>query len=191
MFEQSSKKNTEITLVVFPNLAEFLAVDTRASLPGRPMVHSLDLMDVAGPGFAESLEEEFNRLVRDREPGFIGLMGVPGKVEELVRNRFVRNVLDLITQDTDKQTAGESTSVGVLFFTGALLRIEREQVRELADDLFGERLSVSLLNDLSGMIADLRERQVEVESQNTKSFLGGLISGQGGPYATLWERRDD
>ena len=41
------------------------------------------------------------------------------------------------------------------------------------------------------MIAGLRERQVEAEQATTKSFLGGLISGQGGPYATLWERQQD
>ena len=191
MFEQTSKKNTEITLIVFPNLVEFLAVDTRSQLPGRPMVHSLDLSDVTGSHFADSLENEFSSIVRDREGGFIGLMGIPSKVEDLVRTRAIRNVIDLISQDAGEQGQGEATSVGVLFFTGALLRIDREQVKQLADDLFGERLSFSLLNDLSDMIAGLMESQLEAEQQTTKSFLGGLISGQGGPYATLWERRQD
>ena len=191
MFEQSSKKNTDITLIVFPNLAEFLAVDTRSQLPGRPMVHSLDLSDVTGSHFADSLENEFSSIVRDREGGFVGLMGIPSKVEDLVRTRAIRNVIDLISQDAGEQGQGEATSVGVLFFTGALLRIDREQVKQLADDLFGERLSFSLLNDLSDMIAGLMESQLEAEQQTTKSFLGGLISGQGGPYATLWERRQD
>ena len=191
MFEQSSKKNTEITLIVFPNLAEFLAVDTRSQLPGRPMVHSLDLSDVTGPHFADSLENEFSSIVREREGGFIGLMGIPSKVEDLVRNRAIRNVLDMISQDAGEQPQGEAASVGVLFFTGALLRIEQEQVKQLVDDLFGERLSVSLLNDLSDMISGLMESQIEAEQATTKSFLGGLISGKGGPYATLWERQQD
>ena len=191
MFEQSSKKNTEITLIVFPNLAEFLAVDTRSQLPGRPMVHSLDLTDVTGSHFADSLENEFSSIVREREGGFIGLMGIPSKVEELVRTRAIRNVLDLISQDAGEQTKREAASVGVLFFTGALLRIDREQVKQLADDLFGERLSISLLNDLSDMIAGLMESQLEAEQENTKSLLSGLISGRGGPYATLWERQQD
>ena len=191
MFEQTSKKNTEITLIVFPNLAEFLAVDTRPQLPGRPMVHSLDLSDVTGSHFADSLENEFSSIVREREGGFIGLMGIPSKVEDLVRTRAIRNVLDLISQDTGEQTKGEAASVGVLFFTGALLRIDRDQVKQLVDDLFGERLSVSLLNDLSDMIVGLMESQLEAEQENTKSFLGGLISGRGGPYATLWERQQD
>ncbi len=191
MFEQSSKGNTDITLVVFPNLAEFLAVDTRAKLPGRPMLHSLDLADVAGPGFADSLEDEFNRIVREREAGFVGLMGIPGKVEDLVRNRAIRNMLDLVSQDTDEVTKGEAASVGVLFFTGALLRIDGEQVRELADDLFGKRLPAGLLNDLSEMIVDLMTKQSDAEAQTTKSFLGGMINGKGGTYATLWERRKD
>ncbi len=191
MFEQTSKKNTQITLIVFPNLAEFLAVDTRSQLPGRPMVHSLDLSDVAGSHFADSLENEFSSIVRDRERGFIGLMGIPSKVEELVRTRAIRNVIDLISQDTGDQGQGEAASVGVLFFTGALLRIDREQVKQLAGDLFGERLSVSLLNDLSDMIAGLVESQLESEQETTKAFLGGLISGKGGPYATLWERQQD
>ena len=191
MFDQSSKGNTDITLVVFPNLAEFLAVDTRDKLPGRPMLHSLDLADVAGPGFADSLEDGFNRIVRDREAGFVGLMGIPGKVEELARNQMMSNMMDLITQDTEQPAKGESTSVGVLFFTGALLRIDGEQVRELANDLFGERLPAGLMNDLSEMIVDLMTKQSEAESRSTKMSLGGMISGKGGPYATLWERRKD
>ena len=100
-------------------------------------------------------------------------------------------MLELISQDTNEQLPRQAASVGVLFFTGALLRIDRQQVRELADDLFGERLSTSLLNDLSGMIINLMERQLAAEQQSTKSFLDGLISGRGGPYATLWEKRED
>ena len=178
-------------MIVFPNLAEFLAVDTRPQLPGRPTIHSLDLADVAGSDFANSIEEDFSRIVRRRETGFLGLMGIPAKVENLVRTRAIRYMLELISQDTNEQLPRQAASVGVLFFTGALLRIDRQQVRELADDLFGERLSTSLLNDLSGMIINLMERQLAAEQQSTKSFLDGLISGRGGPYATLWEKRED
>jgi hypothetical protein len=191
MFNQSYKKNTEITLVVFPNLNEFVAVDTRSQLRARPIIHSLDLADIAGSDFANSLEEEFSSIVRRRETGFLGLMGIPGKVENLVRTRAIRNMLKLISQDTDEQVPGEAASVGILFFTGPLLRIDRSQVRELADELFGERLSTSLLNDLSEVIVGLMERQIAAEQETTKSFLGGLISGRGGPYATLWEKRED
>ena len=141
-------------MVVFPNLNEFVAVDTRSQLRARPIIHSLDLADIAGSDFANSLEEEFSSIVRRRETGFLGLMGIPRKVENLVRTRAIRNLLELISQDTDEQVPGEAASVGILFFTGPLLRIDRPQVRELADELFGERLSVSLLNDLSEMIVE-------------------------------------
>ena len=191
MFNQSSNKNTEITLVVFPNLAEFVAVDTRSQLQGRPMIHSLDLTDVAGGDFADALEEEFSRAVRRREKGFLGLIGIPGKVEDLVRTHAIRNILGLISQDVDKQALGKAASVGVLFFAGGLLRIDRQQVRQIADDLFGERLSRSQLDDLSGMLFDLIGRQRAAEQESTKLNLGALISGQGGPYATLWEKRED
>ena len=191
MFEQTSKKNTEITLIVFPNLSEFLAVDARSQLPGRPMVHSLDLSDVTGSHFADSIENEFSIMVRERERGFIGLMGIPSKVEDMVRTRLIRNVIDLISQDAGEQGQGEEAGVGVLFFTGPLLRIDAEQVKQLAEDLFGERLPVSLKKDLSDMIWGLMESQLEAEQATAKSFLGELISGKGGPYATLWERQQD
>lgn len=191
MFEQTFKKNTEVTLILFPNLSEFLAVDARPQLPGRPMVHSLDLSDVTGSHFADSLENEFSSLVRERERGFIGLMGIPSKVEDLVRTRLVRNVIELISQDAGEQGQGETASVGVLFFTGPLLRIDAEQVKRLAEELFGERLPASLKKDLSDMIAGLMESQLEAGQATAKSFLGGLISGKGGPYATLWERQQD
>ncbi len=151
------------------------------------MIHSLDLTDVAGGDFADALEEEFSRAVRRREKGFLGLVGIPGKVEDQVRTHAIRNILGLISQDVNEQAPGEAASVGVPFFAGSLLRIDRQQVRQIAGDLFGERLSGNQLDDLSAIIFDLIGRQRAAEQESTKLNLGALINGKGGPYATLWE----
>ncbi len=191
MFESQENKNTDVTLCIFPNLADFVAVDARSDLPGRPLIRTLSISEISGEDFARGLENDLQQLIREQIPAFLGLMGLPKKVEELVRAHALKSVAELINREAPWQSTADIGSIGVLFFTGRLLHLEAGHFRQLAGELFEGRLSDTQLDDLIEMLEKLIERQRAAENQTSRPDVEQMISGRGGQYVTLWESGKD
>ena len=130
--------------------------------------------------------EEFIRVDHAGERGAIKIY----EGQLLALNTFVKdNSLKKIVEELGIDNTDHTSSVGILFFVGALLTFEENQLREAINGLFGTRLSQSLLDQLSDQLIYLANQERQAVKEKTKKDLAALITGKRGSYLTLWESK--
>lgn len=187
MFESNREKNAEITLCIFPHLKEFLAIDARDILPEGPVVRSLTIDQVLDEEFMAGVEADFSKIMRREDLGFLGLMGMPQEIEALIRTHALRKVVEYLTEGLEEASSETVGSVGVLFFTGQMLNLERDQFEQATRELFGQHLTPGQIDELVEKLDELIDAERAAEKAVNKSDIARLITGDGGPYVTIWE----
>jgi hypothetical protein len=186
MFD-SERGNADITLCIFPHLREFIAIDARKDRIGGPAVLSLSISNILGEEFYSNVEQDFSKLIRRHDIGFLELMGVPQQVEAIVRANSLKRIIAELGINTNENSGDPAGTVGVLFFSGSLLAFESAQLKEATSELFGKKLSPDSLEQLNEQLSDLMEKERNSIADTSQQDLAGLISGKGGPYVTIWE----
>ena len=92
MFD-SDRKSADITLCIFPHLREFIAIDARKDRPGGPAVLNLSISNLLGEDFYSKVEQDFSKLIRRHDVGFLELMGIPQQVEAVVRANSLKRII--------------------------------------------------------------------------------------------------
>lgn len=187
MMFDSERGNADITLCIFPHLREFIAVDARENRSGGPSVLSLSISNILGEDFYTRVEQDFSKLLRRHDIGFLELMSIPQQVEAIVRANSLKRIIAELGINISEGSGDSAGTVGVLFFAGSLLAFEHGQLREATRELFGKKLSPHSLEQLNDQLLDLMEKERQSISDTSNQDLAGLISGKSGPYVTLWE----
>ncbi len=180
-----NNSDTDITLCMFPHLREFIAIDARDDRTGGAAILSLSISNIFQEDFFKTIEKDFSQLIRRDQIGFLDLMTIPQQVE----NSIKANALKKIVEELGIDNTDHTSSVGILFFVGALLTFEENQLREAINGLFGTRLSQSLLDQLSDQLIYLANQERQAVKEKTKKDLAALITGKRGSYLTLWESK--
>ncbi len=188
MFEARREQESPITLCIFPHQDEFLAIDTRPGLPGRPLVKTLTHEALRSGEFFRRMEGDFSKLLRRQNVGFLGMIAMPQEVEGLMRSHALRRVMELLNADTPGADAAEPGGVGLLLFNGQLLTVPEDQLKEIVKDMFDDRLTPGQINSLHSTLWGLAKKERDAETAATKAELSRLITGEGGPYVTIWGR---
>jgi hypothetical protein len=186
MFD-SDRGSADITLCIFPHLREFIAIDARSDRAGGPALLNLSISNVLGEEFFASVEQDFSKLIRRHDIGFLELMSIPQQVEAVVRTNSLERIIAELGINEPDESKDPTNTVGVLFFAGALLAFETLQLREAMSELFGKKLSPMVLDQLQEQLLDFMEKERKSISDTTQQDLAGLISGKSGPYVTIWE----
>ena len=186
MFD-SDRKNADITLCIFPHLREFIAIDARQDRPGGPAVLNISISNILVEDFYSKMEQDFSKLIRRHDVGFLELMGIPQQVEAVVRANSLKRIISELGINTDPASNDLGGSVGVLFFSCSLLAFEKPQLHEATRELFGGRLTQLTIEQLNDQLFSLMKKERESIKDTTQQDLAGLISGKSGPYVTLWE----
>ncbi len=186
MFD-SGRGNADIMLCIFPHLREFIAIDARENRPGGPVVLSLSISNILGEDFYTKVEQDFSKLIRRHDIGFLELMGIPQQVEAVVRANSLKRIIAELGISVPEGSNEPGGTVGVLFFAGSLLALDVEQLREATRELFGRKLSPHNIEQLNEQLFGLVEKERKSIRDATQHDLAGLISGESGPYVTIWE----
>jgi hypothetical protein len=186
MFD-SNRGNADITLCIFPHLREFIAIDARKNRAGGPAVLSLSISNILGEEFYSKVEQDFSKLIRRHDIGFLELMSIPQQVEAVVRANSLKRIIAELGINVDEGSQDPGGTVGVLFFAGSLLSFEIEQLREATNELFGRKLSPTSMDQLNEQLFELMEKERASILNTSQQDLAGLISGESGPYVTIWE----
>ena len=186
MFDSDSK-SADITLCIFPHLREFIAIDARKDRPGGPAVLNLSISNILSEDFYTKVEQDFSKMIRRHDVGFLELMGIPQQVEAVVRANSLKRIIAELGINIDPASNDSRGSIGVLFFSGSLLAFDKPQLYEATKDLFASRLTQHSLKQLNDQVFTLMEKERESIIDTTQQDLAGLISGKSGPYVTLWE----
>ena len=187
MFEASNKREASITLCLFPHLGEFIAVDSRKSLPDGPAVHVLSFESIFTDEFRTSLESGFSALIRKDGVGLMDMIGLPQEVEGLVRTESMKRVIKNLNHAAGVPEAGLGGGVGVLFFARGLLSIAQDQLEAAMQDLFGDQLTDSQLARLHRELGRLISSEREAEDRIREREMAHLITGEPGQFLTLWQ----
>ena len=179
--------DADITLCIFPHLREFIAIDARGNRVGGPAVLSLSISNLLGEDFYSDVELDFSKLLRRHDIGFLELMSIPQQVETIVRANSLKRIVSELGINTSKDPQDPGGTVGVLFFSGPLLSFDLDKLREIIRELFGQKLSPQVVEQLNDQLFRLMEKERKSINDTSKQDLKGLISGESGPYVTLWE----
>ncbi len=191
MFEASNRREASITLCLFPHLAEFIAVDTRSSLPDGAAVHIMAFEDVFTEEFQASVEAGFSALLRKEGVGLIEMIGLPQEVETLVRAESMKRIIKRLNHAANIQSTDLDGGIGVLFFARGLLSIEKDQLEAAVDDLFGHMLTDSQMSRLQNELERLIDEERAEDDKIKERELAQLITGEPGSFVTLWQNGGD
>ena len=183
-------KSSTLTLCIFPHLREFVVVDARPGLPGRPRLSTVRTDAVLDRDFYAGVEAEFGALLHQSTNPFLALMSISQEVEGLVRTHVLRAILSEVNSDLGQGASEMQGSVAVLFFTGPLLTMSGSEVARAARELFDEVLPPHLIEACVEQMCRLAGQEREAEAASSRTDLPGLIRGEGDRYVTLWESRE-
>lgn len=178
-------QQADLTFCFFPHLKDFLVIDTRADLPNGPAVHELNADEVYNDRFYRDLEAGFSDLLRDREEPFATLMALSVHVEEMMRERGMEALLEVVARTFP---IGKPPQIAIVVFAGPLLNADEGQVRDALERLFPKgalgALSAPTSQKLLSLLARERER---TQQRQREQVQRGLLQGNEG-FLTLWQR---
>lgn len=190
VFGPDDQRVAELTLCFFPHLSEFVVVDARARLPGRPKVIVLRAADVLNSDFYQRVEADFSQLLHRPEQPFLHLMGLPQEVEGLVRMHGLRAILERLGDAVGGKAEELNSTVAVFFCAGPFLTLEGDRMRKAIRNMFGTQLSGEPLEACVEALVRLADQERAVQDQTPSADLSGLIRGDNDRYATLWQNSD-
>ena len=190
MFNAGPERKADITLCLFPHLREFVAVDLRDSLPDGPAVRLLSFDDIFNEDFVGGVESGFSKLIRRGNLGLAEMMSMPQEVENLIRAESLKVVVKRLNGPNGDASAPVG-GVGILFFARGLLGIHREQLSAALTELFGDELDAPRMETLETELVRLIKAEKMAEERSRNGDLARLITGEGGPFLTLWQAGKD
>lgn len=190
VFGPDDQRTAELTLCFFPHLKEFVVVDARAGLPGRPRVIALRADEVLNKDFYQRVEADFSQLLHRTEQPFLQLMGLPQEVEGLVRMHGLRAILERLGDAPGGKAEELNSTVAVFFCTGPFLSLEGDRLRKAIKNMFAAQLKGEALDACAETLAGLADQERAALDQAPAADLSGLIRGDNERYATLWQNAD-
>jgi len=191
MNRPENENNACITLCIFPHLKDFVVIDARGDLPGRPAILSLQVGDILEEKFFAGIEGEFSALLRKSDKPFLRLIGIPQEVENLIRTNSLKAILERLNKDLPDQPTDSLASIALLFFTGPILSMDQNQLHLAGKELFGEQLSDELMQEAIDVLSSLASDERAAEASSSMANIGDLITGESGAFATIWEKGQD
>ena len=114
-------------------------------------------------------------------------MGIPQQVAAVVRANSLKRIIAELGINIPESSNEPGGTVGVLFFAGSLLALEGPLLSEAMQELFGSKLAPHAREQLIEQLLELMEQERKSIGDASAQDIANLISGKGGPYATIWE----
>ncbi|MSQ41006.1 MAG: hypothetical protein EXR55_04990 [Dehalococcoidia bacterium] len=176
-----------LALCICPHLKEFLAIDQRKELAGRPLVRLLSADAVFDEEFSRQVEEQFSCALRERTRPFITLMALPQVVEVLVRSSSLAAILRALDQGNPATT---TPKVAVLLFNGETLSLNEEELAQTLREVLGADADPEIVITAQRRLTQLLAQEQQHERQVQQDWLRRVIGGSAGDFFTLWKQPD-
>ena len=175
----------DITLAIFPNLREFMVVDTRQS---RARVDTMYTDSIFNDEYYRAVEDEFRTLLREGgDRPFLHLMNLPNQVDEILRGIAMNFILDRLGVNFhDEDNLPE---VVVFVISGPTLAIPEEQVVEGFSEMLADRLDPAELDHWKQTLAKLIRSESEAFPP-TNDVLGESMTGESLDPYYIWQNRN-
>jgi hypothetical protein len=118
-------------------------------------------------------------------------MGIPQEVEGLIRTSSLKAIMERLNSDLTEEQPEPTGSISVLFFTGALLGMDSQQLGRAGQELFGDQLNDEMMGEVIEKLSALVREERASEVSSSRADLRGLITGESRAFVTLWEQEQD
>ena len=173
----------DIALCICPHLREFLVIDQRKQLPGRPLVQVFATDTVLDEQFYREVEKEFSYALREGQRPFTTLMALPQVVQVLLRHHSLAAILRAMDSDFT-----DAPRVAVLLFSGDNLTQDDQELTQTIRDLLGDTAEEETVALAKEHLSRLLTQEQAFEHQVEQDWLRKVIKGSTGDFFTLWEQ---
>lgn len=179
-----SLKEAEVHFFIFPHLKDFLVIDVRKDLPGRPRVYTSSAQKIFSEEFYRRLEERFSFLLRRQEQPFADLMSLPQDVETTIRDGVLEQMLSEINVDDPGVSIPR---ISILLCGPWVLNLSPQLMAETMESLFDaepeQSLFLSATNEMERLI---KQERIQSEASEQRRMRHAIL-GENADFLTLWE----
>lgn len=177
----------DVNICIFPHLAEFMVVDSRATVPGGPRTHLLATEQVLDPQFFGEVEDSIRDLIREMDHTFNGLSQLPQQVDDAVREHALHAILRSIGDGATLQSEDDA-DVSVFLGVGRALSMGAEQVDETVRAMLGNDAEDPQLAYCSSEMQRLLDEERGQAKAEEHDLAERAVYGDGEYYFTIWSR---
>lgn len=185
-FGADPEQDAVVSICIFPHLQDFIIIDIRREIPGRPRVRLLNTEKVLTDKFYSEVESSFSQLLRQKEQPFAKLLALPTHIESVVREGSIRALLEMINEDVPEASVPQ---IAIFLFAGPALNMNAAQLTETVRHIFSRELDVEIVRESVQLLEKLLAQERELLQDQEKEDLKQMIKGQSSDYFTLWENR--
>ena len=180
-----SSEPADINLCIFLHLKEFLVIDRRD--PGASIFH-LDSTTIFDESFISKVEEGFASILREPcEHPFVQFMDLPLRLEEHFREMAIAKILEHLDRGI---TIDGPPNIAVYVIGGPSGDMGPQDVHLACRSLLGEHSSSAVMEELSGLLAQLMKQEHRVIRNLNREEIREMLGDQSPNFFTLWERRN-
>ena len=139
----SPEEQAELSICIFPHLAEFLVIDASGEDPEAARLHCLTTGEVLDESFYEEVEADFRELLRRPDQPLPYLMALPQQLEATIRLKALKAILSTVN---DGAVAKLPDQVAILFCAGDILAAPASQIEQVLQGLTGGRADSQLVS---------------------------------------------
>lgn len=176
----------DVALCIAPHLRDFLVVDQRHALPGRPRVQLVSADNVYDEQFYHEIEEQFSDMLRQREQPFLTLLSLPQATESVVRQESLAAILRAITEDGQPNV--ETARISVLFVGQEMLSSSEAALEQAVRDVLGSEADSDTIGEAFEQLKALVDRERRATERTREDWLREAITGDSEDFLTIWQQ---
>ena len=181
--DPSPRERAELSICIFPHLAEFLVIDARAENPDGPRLIHLTANQILTEQFYEKVEERFRKILRRSDQPLSYLMTLPRQLEALLRYRSLKAIVAAVS-DGAPVLPGQ---VALLICSGDILDIPASQIGQIFDHMAGEGTDPQVISDWTSQFELLLVRERLEVKRELEQHKREAVDPMGSQFFTLWE----
>ncbi|MQF82993.1 hypothetical protein FIM02_02390 [SAR202 cluster bacterium AD-802-E10_MRT_200m] len=180
----NEKERLGIVLCIFPHLTEFLILDFRDEIPGRPCSWVQLVEDLFPEAFYEKIEKGFSEILRNTQHPFLNMMELPNSIGALIQKEGLEAIL---TKVNGGFSEAEGSQIAILLCNNGLFEKHEEQFSDVVKRLAGSDIEEAILEHASREMARLAKlEEVEVGKIGREHRIQA-VWGREEEFITLWE----
>ena len=178
------EEQAELSICIFPHLAEFLVIDARKENPQGPSLFQFTSEQVLDERFYKETESDFSQLLRQRDQPISYLIGIPQQLEETLKRKALEAILSALDGGAVTRLPNQ---LAVLICAGDILNMPVSQIAQVFEQLSGGEADPPLISQWTDEFEKLqaRERQAVKDRLEERSRLA--VKPMHGEFYTLWQ----
>ena len=180
----NEKESLGIVLCIFPHLNEFLILDLRDEMPGRPCSWVQMVEDLFPESFYEKIEKGFSDILRNTQHPLLNMMELPNSIGALIQKEGLEAILTKVNGEYSE--AGVS-QIAILLCNTSLFEKHEQQFSDVVKRLAGQEIEAAILEHASQEMARLAKLEELEVGKFSKEHRIQAIWGREEEFITLWE----